>query len=273
MPSPFVFVILGCNIAMLVLSLVYFRHCRVSRPPIGVFNLSDVLFAVLIITLAHVVYVVLPLWLAVGLFALAVFSAVYFTLEPLVRTRALAWLGSLAVVAADIGAARLFGTQTDGFLLINDAVILLVIIGVSNLWVQSGLTARDAVLFSLLLAIFDLFATALSPLTFSLFARFQSAPLTPALAWASNGTVLAGGLGDFLLVTVFVLSMEKAFGRVAAILGMLLSLLVIAALLLIDQPWPGMIFLAPLMLGQYLYWRHRYPQERTMRRYLQQNVG
>jgi hypothetical protein len=65
---------------------------------------------------------------------------------------------------------------------------------------------------------------------------------------------------DFLLVTVFVLSMEKAFGRQASILGMLLSLLVIAALLLIDQPWPGMIFLAPLMLGQYLYWRHRYPQ-------------
>jgi hypothetical protein len=176
MPSLSVFVILGCNIAMLVLSLVYFRHCRVSRPPIGVFNLSDVLLAVLIITLAHVVYVVLPLWLAVGLFALAVFSAVYFTLEPLVRARALTWLGSLAVVAADIGAARLFGTQTNGFLLINDAVILLVIIGVSNLWVQSGLTARDAVLFSLLLAIFDLLATALSPLTLACLPVFKVLP-------------------------------------------------------------------------------------------------
>lgn len=214
MPSLSVSVILGWNIAMLALSLAYFRHYRVSRPPIGVFNLSDVLFAVL-----------------------------------------------------------LFGTQTDGFLLINDLVILLVIIGVSNLWVQSGLKARDAVLFSLLLATFDLCATALSPLTFTLFTRFQSAPLTPALAWASNGTVLGGGLGDFLLVTVFVLSMEKAFGRAAAILGMLLGLLVIAALLLNNQPWPGMIFLAPLMLGQYLYWRHRYPQERTMHRYLQQEVA
>ena len=131
---------------------------------------------------------------------------------------------------------------------------------------QSGLTTRDAVFFSLLLAIFDLFATTLSPLTFSLFDRFQSAPLSPALAWASNGTILGGGLGDFLLVTVFVLSMEKAFGRAAAILGILLSLLVIAVLLFIDQPWPGMIFLAPLMLGQYLYWRHRSPQERTMQR-------
>lgn len=90
------------------------------------------------------------------MFALAILSAVYFTLEPLVRTRALVWLASLAVIAADIGAARLFGTQTNGFLLINDLVILLLIIGMSNLWVQSGLKARDAVLFSLLLATFDL---------------------------------------------------------------------------------------------------------------------
>ncbi len=272
MPSLSGYVLCGSTLVMLLLSLAYLRHCRVIRPPIGVFNLSDVLLAVLIITLAHVVYVVLPLWLAVGMFALAVLSAVYFTLEPLVRTRALAWLASLALIALDIGAAHIFGTQNNGFLLINDVVILLVIIGVSNLWVQSGLTARDAVLFSLLLAIFDLFATAFSPLMFTLLARFQSAPLTPALAWTSNGTSLGGGLGDFLLVTVFVLTMEKAFGRAAAILSMLLSLLVIAALLLNGQPWPMMIFLAPLMLGHYLFWRHRSPQERTMHRYLQQDI-
>lgn len=40
--------------AIFMLSLAYFRHCRVSSPPISVFNLSDVLFAVLLITLAHV---------------------------------------------------------------------------------------------------------------------------------------------------------------------------------------------------------------------------
>jgi hypothetical protein len=126
------------------------------------------------------------------------------------------------------------------------------------------------VIFSLLLALFDLFATTLSPLTFTLFARLQSVPLTPALAWTSNGSILGGGLGDFLLVTVFSLTMEKAFGRAAGVSSMLFSLLVIAVLLLIDQPWPGMIFLAPIMLGQYLFWHRRYPQERTMQRYLQQ---
>ncbi len=267
MPSLSFYVICSSNIAMLLLSLAYFRRCRMTRPPIGVFNLTDVIFAVLTITLAHFLYVVLPLWAAVGLFALAVLSALYYTLEPLVRTRSLAWLVSILLIAADIGAARIFGLQNNGFFLVNDLVILLVIIGVSNLWVQSGLTARNAVIFSILLAIFDLFATALSPLTFTLFARLQSVPLTPALAWASNGTVLGGGLGDFLLVTVFSLTMEKAYGRAAGIISMLLSLLVIASLLLIDQPWPGMIFLAPLMLGQYLFWSHQYQQERTTQLY------
>ena len=270
MPSLSVYVLCGSTLVMLLLSLAFLRHCRVSRPPIGVFNRSDVLLAVLFITLAHVVYVVLPLWLAVGVFALAVLSALYCTLEPLVRSRVLTWLVSLSVIAVDIGAARILGTQNNGFTLINDVVILLVIIGVSNLWVQSGLTARNAVLFSLLLAIFDLFATALSPLTFTLLARLQNTPLTPVLAWTSNGISLGGGLGDFLLVTVFVLTMEKAFGRTAAILGMLLSLLVIAALLLNDQPWPGMIFLAPLMLGQYLFWHRRCGQERTTWQYVQE---
>jgi hypothetical protein len=271
MPSLSFYVICSCNILMLLLGLAYLRYCRMTRPPIGVFNMTDVIIAVSIIILAHFLYVVLPLWMAVGLFALAVFSALYYTLEPLFRARSLALLASGVLVIADIGTARIFGVQNNGFFLVNDLVILLVIIGVSNLWVQSGLKVRNVVIFSILLAIFDLFATALSPLTFTLFARLQSAPLTPALAWMSNGTVLGGGLGDFLLVTVFSLALYKAFGRTAGIINILLSLLVIASLLLIDQPWPGMIFLAPLMLGQYLFWHRQYPQERTMQRYLQQD--
>jgi len=256
---------------MLFLGLAYFRHYRMTRPPIGVLNMTDVIIAVLTIILAHFLYVILPLWIAIGLFALAVLSALYYTLEPLLRVRSLALLASSIFVVIDIGAAWIFGTKNNGFFLVNDLVILLVIIGISNLWVQSGIKVRDVVVLSLLLAIFDLLATALSPLTFTLFARLQSAPLTPALAWMSNGTILGGGLGDFLLVTVFSLSLYKAFGRTAGIINTLFSLLVIASLLLINQEWPGMIFLAPLMLGQYLFWHHRYPQERTMQRYLQQS--
>jgi hypothetical protein len=254
---------------MLLLGLAYFRYCRMTRPPIGVFNITDVIIALSIIILAHFLYVVLPLWIAVGLFALAVFSALYYTLEPLFHARSLALLVSGVLIVADIGAAQIFGTKNNGFFLVNDLVILLVIIGVSNLWVQSGLKVRDVVIFSILLAIFDVCATALSPLTFTLFARLQSAPLTPALAWMSNGSILGGGLGDFLLVTVFSLALYKAFGRTAGIINILFSLLLIASLLLIDQQWPGMIFLAPLMLGQYLFWHRRHPQERTMQYYLQ----
>lgn len=272
MPSLSFYVICSSNLMMLLLGLAYFRSCRMTRPPIGVFNRSDVLIAVCIIILAHVLYVVLPLWLAVGVFVLAVLSALYYTLEPLFRVRWLALLASGIFVLADIGAARIFGMQNNGFFLVNDVVILLVIIGVSNLWAQSGIKVRDVVLFSILLAIFDVCATALSPLTFTMFARLQGAPLTPALAWMSNGGILGGGLGDFLLVTVFSLALYKAFGRIAGSISILLSMVVIASLLLIDQPWPGMIFLAPIMLGQYLFWHRRQPQERTMHQYLLQQA-
>ncbi|HET8844459.1 MAG TPA: hypothetical protein VFN35_23525, partial [Ktedonobacteraceae bacterium] len=118
------------------------------RPPIGVFNLSDVLLTVLMILLAHIFYVVLPSWMAVGLFALAALSALYCALSPLVHIRLLALLISLVLIAGDIGAAWLFGVQNNGFLLVNNLVILLIIISISNLWVQSGLKARDAAIFS-----------------------------------------------------------------------------------------------------------------------------
>jgi hypothetical protein len=270
MPSLSFYIICSCNVLMLLSGLAYFRHCRMTRPPLGVFNMTDVLIAMLIIVLAHFLYVVLPLWVAVGLFALATFCALYYTLEPLLHARSLALLASGILIVADIGAAQIFGTKNNAFFLVNDLVILLVIIGVSNLWVQSGIKARDVVLFSMLLALFDFFATALSPLTFTLFARLQTAPLTPALAWMSNSAILGGGLGDFVLVTVFSLSLYKAFGRTAGVINTLFSLLVIASLLLVNQEWPGMIFLAPLMLVQYLFWHHRYPQERTMHSYFQQ---
>ena len=94
--------------------------------------MTDVVIAVLIIILAHFLYVVLPLWMTIELFALAALSALYYTMEPLLRIRALALLASSIFVVADIGAAWIFGTKNNGFFLVNDLVILLVIIGVTE---------------------------------------------------------------------------------------------------------------------------------------------
>jgi len=271
MLSPSVVVLCGMTVALLVVSVAYLRRYRMTRPAIGVCNRSDIISAVVVILLAHVVYVVLPLWAAIGLFALAVTSAVAVMLEPLCSSRWLVWLISLTCVMGDIGIAWRAGVANPGFFLVNDGVMLMVIVGVANLWVQSGVRVRDAVLFSLLLAVFDLVATTLSSLTSMLFARFQTTPLMPALAWMSHGTILSGGLGDVLLVTVWVLVMEKAYGRAASISSGVICLGVIAALLSIDQPWPAMIVLAPLMAGHALFWRQRRPVERTMWEYLQLN--
>ncbi len=96
MPSPSVSVILGSKILMLVLGLAYLRRYWVRRPPVGVINRSDVMIAVLIIILAHVLHVVVPVWAAAGLFALAILSALYCTLEPLFRLHLAAQRPALA---------------------------------------------------------------------------------------------------------------------------------------------------------------------------------
>ncbi len=53
--------------------------------------------------------------------------ALYFILQPLLRARSLALLVSSVFIIANIGTDHIFGTQANGFFLVNDVVILLVI--------------------------------------------------------------------------------------------------------------------------------------------------
>ena len=57
-------IILGCVLAGMLLSMVYFRRCTISHPPIGVINLWDVAFLLAAIVVVPYLYLGLPAWLA-----------------------------------------------------------------------------------------------------------------------------------------------------------------------------------------------------------------
>jgi hypothetical protein len=69
--------------------------------------------------------------------------------------------------------------------------------------------------------------------------------------------------------------LRKAFGRAAGVaalaigLGALGVVLALPLLGVVQVTFPIMIVLGPLMIGQYLYWRHQRGQEQTTRQYLQ----
>ncbi len=272
MPYLSFYVVLGCAVCALLGGWGYFRRYAVSRPPIGVFNLKDITLMVLFIILVPFLYLLLPLWLVAGLLLLAALSILYFTWEPVLHARWAIWLTVLTMLVVDVGTAVLFETRNDRFIVVNNLVLIALIVGITNLWAQSGMKARDAAILGALLAVYDFIATSLLPLTTGVFNRLAGLPLAPMFSWGGGSSALSLGLGDLLLATVFPLVMRKAFGRSAGIAALVTALIALGTMLALPLKivFPAMVVLGPLIVLQYLFWRKYRGQERTTWQYLQE---
>lgn len=264
------------TVAALGLSWLYFRCYVIQRPPIGVFNLWDVTVILVGIILVPYLYLALPRWVVACLLGLGLLSVVYFLFEPLLRSRLLVWQGVVLCLGLDVGAAVWFGGQSGIFFAINNLIQVLVVIGVANLWAQSGLKARDTAILGVELMVYDFLFTSVLTLMTDLFTRLAGLPFAPLVAWpgGSPGVWAGIGLGDLLLAAVFPLVLRKAYGRRAGLIAMLLALGAIGTLPvlfltgLLTGMFPVMVVLGPLMGLQYLYWRRHCGPERTTWQYL-----
>lgn len=273
---PAFYVVLGHAVAAVFLGWLYFRHYQMTRSPIGVFNLVDVVLLLAAINLIPFLYLMLPLWFAASLLTLVVLGLLYFTWEPVLRTRRAIWLPVMALLGADIGTALLSGVNSAAFFAINNIVMVISVVGATNLWAQSGMKARDLSVLAGALVIYDFIATIQFTLMDDLIARLAEVPLAPMIAWNTGDSFGLGiGLGDMLMATVFPLVMRKAFGRTAGIVAMALALGALGTMLalldlgVVGITIPAMVVLGPLILLQYAYCRGRQKYERTTWQYLQ----
>jgi hypothetical protein len=150
-------IVLGYVVAALLLSWAFFARGRMTRPPLGVFNLADIAIMLGAIVAVPYLYLVVPHWLVAGLLGLGALSSLYLTGEVFLPTRAATWFVSLTLVGADVGALLAFGPGSMPFFLVNNLV--LVVVGTTNLWAQAGMRARDAAV----LAVYDVVATTQLP--------------------------------------------------------------------------------------------------------------
>lgn len=269
-------IILLHSLVAMLLASYYFRHYPFTRPPIGVINLTDVLVMLVSVVLAPYLYLVAPNWLMVGLLGLAAVGLVQMTLAPLLRANGLVWLLTVLLIGADGVSAWVWGAGHVIAQAINNLVMLLMVVGISNLWAQSGMKARDVTILGMLLALYDFIFTTQLPLMSELFQRMAQLPLAAQLAWpvaGGNGSSVIG-LGDLILLAVFPLLMAKAFGRLAARLAFILGF---AACVGLDgvlwwtatgRVFPVMVILGPLMVLQYGLWLRHSRRERTTAEYL-----
>jgi len=255
-------------------SWFYFRRWALTRPPLGTVNLGDVGFTLGCIVALPFLYLWLPGAVVGTLLAITMLSALWFVVEPVTASVPARWGVAGGLVAADVLLAWQVGTASPAFLLVNDAVLLLLVVGVSNLWAQGGLRARDLTVLAGAIALYDLVATGFLPLTTEMIERLAGMPFLPMAAWPAGSGQWAGiGLGDLLMASVGPLVMRKAFGRTAGIAAMTIALAGIAGVLLVarwdalPETFPTMIVLGPLMVLHHLYWSRRAGTERPWARY------
>jgi hypothetical protein len=267
-------VILGHSLAAMLLGWFYFRRYRINRPPIGVFNLWDIALMMGGILLVPYLYLALPIWVVAGLLGLTAMSVSYFCLEPVLSQRRLVWLLVGTLAGANVAAHRYFGATSAAFFALNNVMQILIVVGITNLWAQSGLKARDAAILAGVLIAYDYLFTSLLPLMDNLFNHLEGLPFAPMIGWPlPNGRYGAIGLGDLLLAAVFPQVMRKAYGQGAGLAALGLALAAVAGvmLLLLSGLWqtsfPVMIVLGPVTIAQYLYRRWQLGEERTMIEY------
>ena len=254
---------------ILAAGVAYLRNVRVDRPPVGVFNHRDVLLVGVVLVVIPPLYLRLPTAVLAAFFALLASALLYFALAPLLGARR-AVAVAVALVAVDValaGHGRLFDA-------VNNLALAVMVVGVCNMWVQSGVRARHVAALAGGLAVYDVVATFSLPLMADLVDRLSSLPLAPMLVWGDGAALVGIGLGDILLVLVWTLVAEKAFSRraglAAAALGISGVLALFAAFWLdaVNRPVPAMVLLGPAILCHYRVLVRRAGRERTAAEYL-----
>lgn len=269
-------IVFGFAILSVVMSWVYFRRFSMMRPPFGVIDLRDVTVAMVGLILIPYLYLSLPLWLVTVILGVITVAALNATLEPMLVS-AHRWLICLPLVAVDVGLGLTVGITDEVFLLFNNAIMVMLVVGVSNMWAQYGMRAAHATVFAGVLAIYDLVATWKSTLMLDLFIQLTKLPLFPLMAsgLAEVRTTVGVGLGDLLMASLFPLVMRKAYGRLAGVIALVSGIFVIGLVLVLllwgtmGSTIPVMVFLGPLFVAQYLYWRLTCGGERTTWQYVQ----
>lgn len=251
-------VLMGIVAAIMAASAVYLRRVVMPRPPVGRFVGSDIVIMAAFLIVVPVAYLSLPKVLVGLLFGLVFTAAAATALGSAIGGSA---LGVFVLVAYVAGwdAARVIS---------GDLLLAIAVVGVANMWAQTGMTAAQVTALAALLAPYDLVATGLTSLTGDLLRHLSDAPFTPMLTVSTGDSPIAAGLGDCLILALWPLVATKAYGRAAGWAGAAIGLAVLAIVITaVSLGWthggvPVMTLLGPCIVAQYYLWRARLGRER-----------
>lgn len=259
---------LNCCVAAITLAgLAYFGRVRMPRPPVGRYERADVAVVFAVVVAAPLLYLELPRAAVAVVFGLVLCAALQFTLAP-VTGGGRAWAVALASVAATAGCA--FADRSLAVMVLTDVLLATAVVGVANMWAQSGMRSAHAAWFAGALACYDLVATGLTSVMDRFAVQVMGLPFAPLLAVTRGDPPVALGLGDLLLLVLFPLVALKAFGRVAGLLAAGIGVAVSGAVSLLfalgalTGAFPLLTALGPLIVVQHVLWVRARGAERTV---------
>jgi hypothetical protein len=228
--------------ATIGLAAVYLARVVMPRPPVGLFVRSDVYIMIIVLVVMPFAYLAIPVMLVATIFGIVMLITTQQTLAPLIGGRPAGLVACLLCGADVITFAA--GWQL-GVLVANDLIIMIVVVGVTNLWTQTGMTPGHVAIFAVALSGYDTLATGLSGLT------------------ADFTRQVFVGLGDCLLLTIWPLVAARTYGRTAGWSAAVIDVLIMGPALAMMTRFLGPSGAVPvatplglLIAAQYLYWRH-----------------
>jgi hypothetical protein len=259
------------TIAVPAFALVYRTRVTMPRPPVGVFTRSDIVIMITLLAVMPYAYLHLPITAVIVFLGILMLGMVHLTLAPVLGGKT-ALLAALALCAAAV-ISHGFGWQV-GVLAANDLILVLAVIGATNLWAQTGITPGQVTGLAAALAIYDLLATGMSTTTVSFVDQVIGKPFAPLLMSGYGATATFIGMGDCLLLTIWPLVAASTYGRLAASLAVAVDVLLLTSIQigfltgLLVKPVPVATPLGILIVIQYLFWRRRTPPETSTRSFL-----
>lgn len=254
------YALVGLTVA---LTAAYLGRYVMARPPVGRMVGTDIAFMVGMLVVMPFAYLHVPVGVVVSIFGIMVMTLAQLTLAPVLGGR---WgtVAALLLCAADVTAYAAGWPPV--MLAINDLLLVLLVVGAVNLWVQAAITPGHVAALAVALTVYDTLATGLSSLTIDFVQRLQGLPFAPVLATSYGSDPSLIGLGDCLMLSIWPVVALRAYGKAAAwwAAGLEAVLLAVSIALVLGggRPLPLLTTLGPLIFAQWLYWR-RWDARRT----------
>ncbi|TYB47338.1 hypothetical protein FXF51_58445 [Nonomuraea sp. PA05] len=254
--TPYVPALYALVALTVALAAGYLGRYVIPRPPVGRMVGADIAVMVAALVVMPFAYLHVPVAVVVSIFGLVVLTLAQLTLAPVLGGR-WAMITALALCAADV-AAYAMGLPL-ALLVVNDALLILLVVGVVNLWVQAAVTPAQVAALAAALTVYDTLATGMSSLTMDFVERMRELPFAPVLAASYGANPALIGLGDCLMLSIWPLVALRAYGKPAAWTAAGLEAVLLAGsivlVLVAGRPMPLLTVLGPLIIVQWLYWR------------------